>query len=260
MTAGLAGGTDRDIALPPGWVLHRHGSVTSTNDIAKDLAQQGAAHGTVVLAEQQEAGRGRQGRAWSSPPGNLYVSVLLRPTVLPALVAQLSLVAALAMAEALAGFVPGGAVRVKWPNDVLVDDAKISGLLLESAGADRERVEWVVIGSGVNIVSHPSLAERPTVALVDLGARDATPASVLEGYLARLNILVDRWASDGFDAIRPHWLDWAAGVGSPVRVGHGEQSIAGRFLDLDGNGALILGLPDGGRRTIAAGDLVLAGG
>lgn len=260
MTAGPSGGTDRDIALPPGWALDRHGSVTSTNDIAKDLAGRGGGHGTVVLAEQQEAGRGRQGRVWSSPPGNLYVSVLLRPPVPTPSVAQLSLIAALAMAEALAGFVPGGAVRVKWPNDVLVDDAKIAGLLLESAGADRERVDWVVIGSGVNIVSHPSLAERPTIALVDLGARDATPAGVLESYLARLNILVDRWCADGFDAIRPHWLEWAAGVGGRVRVGHGEGSIAGRFLDLDGNGALILGLPDGGRRTIAAGDLVLAGG
>lgn len=259
MTVTAAGGRTRDIALPPGWTLERHPSVPSTNDVAKDLAVRGRAHGTVVVAEQQREGRGRQGRGWSSPPGNLYASVLLRPAVDPAVVAQLSLVAALAMTEALAGFVTGSDVRVKWPNDVLVDGAKISGLLLESAGADGGAVDWVVVGSGVNIAHHPALPDRPTISLAALGAAEASPDDVLEAYLARLNILVDRWTTDGFAAIRPFWLEWATGVGAVVRIGLGDRLLAGRFADLDDDGAVILALPDGTKRKIAAGDLLLPG-
>src|SRR5690606_31944179 len=127
--------------LPPGYVLHAFDRVESTNDEARRLAEQGAAAGAVVVATEQLKGRGRHGRAWASPPGNLYASLLLRPEAGLAEVAQLSLVASLALAETLIALGPPAAnVRVKWPNDVLVRGAKVAGLLLESAVDADQRV------------------------------------------------------------------------------------------------------------------------
>lgn len=259
MTAAPVGSRPRDIALPPGWTLHSFQDVSSTNDVAKDLAARGAGHGTVVWAEQQRAGRGRHGRDWLSPPGNLYVSVLLRPSADPAVVAQLSLVAALAMTEAVATIAPHLDVRVKWPNDVLVGEAKISGLLLESSGAHDGGIDWVVIGSGVNVAYHPTLPDRPTTSLAALGVTDVTPDDVLQTYLRCLDELANRWLADGFAAVRPAWLARAAGIGTQAAVRMGDRRIAGRFIDVTEAGALILEMPDGSRRTVAAGDLVLEG-
>jgi hypothetical protein len=152
--------------LPQGYVLHAFDRVESTNDEARRLAEQGAAAGAVVVAAEQVKGRGRHGRAWASPPGNLYASLLLRPDCRIAAAAQLSLVASLALAEALVALAPPDAdVRVKWPNDVLVRGAKVAGLLLESASAAHERVAWVVVGSGVNIASAPADTLYPATAL-----------------------------------------------------------------------------------------------
>ena len=124
--------------LPPGYVLHALDRVESTNDEARRLAEQGAPAGAVVVAAEQVKGRGRHGRGWDSPRGNLYASLLLRPDCTIAVSAQLSLVASLALAEALVALAPADAdVRVKWPNDVLIRGAKVAGLLLESAPGAR---------------------------------------------------------------------------------------------------------------------------
>ncbi|MEM7444912.1 MAG: biotin--[acetyl-CoA-carboxylase] ligase [Pseudomonadota bacterium] len=258
MTAAPAGGQSSTIALPPGWALHRYDVVGSTNDVAKELAEKGAPHGTVVMADRQAAGRGRHGRAWSSPAGNLYASVVLRPEMPAAVVAQLSLIASLAMAEALAELALEIDVRVKWPNDVLIGNAKISGLLLESAGPLGDKVDWVVIGSGVNIAHRPDL-DRPTISLAETAAVPVTPLNVLEAYCGQLEMLVGVWRSGEFAAIRPRWLQRAIGVGSPVSVKLGDSAVNGRFAGLDEGGAIIVQAPDGARRSIAAGELVLQG-
>ena len=171
--------------LPPGYVLRAFDRVESTNDEARRLAEQGADAGVVVVADQQLKGRGRHGRIWQSPPGNLYASLLLRPDCSIAVSAQLSLVASLALAEALVALAPPDAdVRVKWPNDVLVRGAKVAGLLLESAADAGERVAWVVVGSGVNIDSAPADTPYPATALALRrlsAARPARSAGALPG-------------------------------------------------------------------------------
>jgi len=153
--------------LPPGFVLHTFDTVGSTNDEARRLAEAEACEGQVVFAKQQTRGRGRYGRRWQSPPGNLYASVLLRPVCPPGEAARLSLLAGLALAEAIERFAPHGMdLALKWPNDVILRGAKTAGVLLESAtGADGNST-WVIVGTGVNIVHHPQDVPYPATLIV----------------------------------------------------------------------------------------------
>ena len=245
--------------LPLGYVLHAFDRVESTNDEARRLAEQGAAAGAVVVAAEQVKGRGRHGRAWASPPGNLYASLLLRPECAIATAAQLSLVASLALAEALVGLAPPEAdVRVKWPNDVLVRGAKVAGLLLESAAGAKERVAWVVVGSGVNIASAPAGTPYPATALRYEGFPPVTPGHVLERYLAALDGWLDRWRLGGFAAVRPAWLALGSGIGDRVRLRLAREEVAGRFLDVTEQGALLVAQDGDRRRRITAGELLFS--
>jgi len=242
--------------LPPGYVLHAFDRVESTNDEARRLAEQGAAAGAVVVATEQLKGRGRHGRSWASPPGNLYASLLLRPEAGLAEVAQLSLVASLALAETLIALGPPAAdVRVKWPNDVLVRGAKVAGLLLESAVDADQRVAWLIIGSGVNIASAPAATDYPATALRDEGFLPVTPLDLLARYLGALDEWLGRWRTGGFAAVRPAWLALGSGVGDRIRLRLGREEVAGRFLDVTEEGALVVA-EDGARRQITAGEIL----
>jgi BirA family transcriptional regulator, biotin operon repressor / biotin---[acetyl-CoA-carboxylase] ligase len=243
--------------LPPGYVVHAFDRVESTNDEARRLAEQGAAAGAVVVAAEQVKGRGRHGRAWASPRGNLYASLLLRPDCTIAASAQLSLVASLALAEALLALAPADAdVRVKWPNDVLVRGAKVAGLLLESAAGAYERVAWVVVGSGVNVASAPPDTPYPATALRYEGFPPVTPLDVLERYLAAQDGWLERWRAGGFAAVRPAWLALAFGIGDQARLRLGHEVIAGRLVDVTEQGALLVAQDGDRRRRISAGELL----
>jgi BirA family transcriptional regulator, biotin operon repressor / biotin---[acetyl-CoA-carboxylase] ligase len=246
--------------LPPGYVLHAFDRIESTNDEARRLAEQGVAAGVVVVAAEQLKGRGRHGRVWHSPPGNLYASLLLRPDCSIADAAQLSLVASLALAEALVGLAPPGAdVRVKWPNDVLVRGAKAAGLLLESAAGAGERVAWVVVGSGVNIASAPADTPYPATALSYEGFAPLAPLDLLARYLGALDGWLARWRAGGFAAVRPAWLARGCGVGDQVRLRLATGELTGRFLDVTEQGALLVGQDGDRRRQITAGELIYPG-
>jgi BirA family transcriptional regulator, biotin operon repressor / biotin---[acetyl-CoA-carboxylase] ligase len=231
----------------------------STNDVAKDLAAAGAADGTVVWAREQTAGRGRRGREWVSPVGNLYLSVLLRPGRPPVEAAQLSLVAAVALGDAIAGFLPEHAeLHCKWPNDILVNGRKVAGILLESAGAASGRMtDWVVVGCGVNITGHPPETLYPATDLKAEGAATASVEPVLERFLESFFHWRDRWLDSGVEAVRAAWMARAAGLGQDITVRLPNREIRGRFVDMDRDGALLLEGPDGVRQTISAGDVFL---
>jgi BirA family biotin operon repressor/biotin-[acetyl-CoA-carboxylase] ligase len=251
--AALDGGTCR---LPRGWRHLAHDVVGSTNDIAKDLARGGAAHGTVVTARRQEAGRGRRGRVWSSQDGNLFVSIVLRPGGSPARAAQLSFVAAVALAEALCTLVPGPvAVRCKWPNDVLLDGAKVSGILLESETTAGGSVDWLVLGIGVNVLHHPGDALHPATSLRAAGAAVQGPEEVLEPFAAALDRWERRWAVQGFAPVRAAWLSVAHGRGEPLTARLATETLQGRFMDIEEDGALLIETAEGTLRRIAAGDV-----
>ena len=235
-------------ALPPFYSSRHFAEIDSTNDEAKRQAAAGARDGLVIWADRQTAGHGRQGRAWQSPPGNLYCSILLRPDRPAVEVALLSFAAALAVCD----IVPRPLQpRCKWPNDVLVGGRKIAGILLESEAAGAS-VAWLVIGIGVNIASYPADTEIPATSLAALVAAPSSPGTVLEALCARFLHWHGVWLTHGFTPLRDAWLDRAEGLGGEIRVRYAHTETRGRFVDLDASGALVLENADG-RRHISAG-------
>lgn len=234
------------------FLIDRRPTVGSTSDEARRLAAEGAPPGLVVTAAEQTAGRGRQGRGWASPVGNLYASVLLAPAVPPARLPELGFVAAVAVATTLAGFLPDGAISLKWPNDVLARGAKISGLLVEQAE------EMAILGMGINLAVAPADTPYPATTLAAEGAV-VTPDAALERLLEALGAALTRWEQAGFAPIRAAWLARAHPIGTPLRVRLGGPAAAGvldgRFAGLDADGALLLAT-EAGQRRIAAGDVL----
>ncbi len=244
-------------ALPPGFNLIVLDSVGSTNDEARRLAEEGAAHGTIVWAGEQTKGRGRQGRSWTSPRGNLYLSIVLRPDCAPSEAAQLSFVACVALGEAISNLA-GSRVEVtyKWPNDVMFNGKKGVGLLLESKSTPAGEVDWVIVGMGTNIEHFPEDARYPASSLRKEGAPASLVAATLLQELARqLETWLDVWRKRGFGDIRAAWKQRAQGVGRSIEVRLPNETLTGVFGDLDHDGALILKLEDGRTRTITAGDV-----
>src|SRR5262245_30775601 len=173
--------------LPAGYRLVFHDSIGSTNDEAKRLARDGAAEGTLVWALEQTAGRGRRGRAWVSPRGNLYASAIMRPNCPANRAAQPGFVAALAIVDGLASlFPPPNNLSYKWPNDVLVSGRKIAGILLESETSAIEDVEFVVVGVGINLVTSPRNMEFPATSIMEENLAEVAPAVMLEAFTRHL--------------------------------------------------------------------------
>lgn len=244
--------------LDPFYHLTTLNSVGSTNDVAKGLAVARAPEGTLVWAREQTIGRGRHGRSWASPPGNLYVSLILRPQVPADQATQWSFIAAVALAKALVTLLPPTAhVQHKWPNDILVDGCKIAGILLESAAGSQEHVDWLIVGLGVNVDSYPEGGDYDATSLRAHGAK-ATPQSVLEELCGSTLTWRQRWLNDGFAPVRAAWLDRAVGVDGPLRVDVGGETLVGTYLGIDDTGALVLDLPGSGRRLVTAGEVQTA--
>lgn len=250
-----------DPELLPGWRLIRVPEVGSTSDLARAEADNGAEHGTVIWARRQVGGRGRMGKAWESPIGNLYCSVVLRPDCEMNEAAQISFVAALAVADTLGGFLPTGIERkLKWPNDVLVDGKKICGILLESNGRPAKegssRLDWLVLGIGINIASYPAVTPYPTTAMKVAGAdRTLTPGKVLTVLLRHLHLWLKRWQKEGFAPVRVAWLTRAHRPGDMVKVKLGMDLLEGRFSGIDDKGALVITLADGTEQRVMAGEV-----
>jgi BirA family transcriptional regulator, biotin operon repressor / biotin---[acetyl-CoA-carboxylase] ligase len=227
-------------------------STGSTNaDLLAIAASGGAAEGLWLSAERQLAGRGRHGRTWTSPPGNLYASTLvaLRPGDPGA--ATLALVAAVALEEVARLFLPDSAPPLlKWPNDLLVGGAKLSGILLERSG------DWVVIGFGVNLAHHPDDTNRPATSIAA-----HAPAPAAETFLEALAEAFARWLAEwrrGLAPVRTRWLAraHAPGTALSIRLPDG-VTLDGLFAGLTADGALILRLADGTSHVMHAGDVFL---
>lgn len=217
----------------------------STNDDLIARAAAGAPEGLWLRAEVQTGGKGRQGRAWMSPPGNLYASTLVRllPADPPA--PTLALVSAVALHEAVSLYASD--VQVKWPNDLLAGGAKLAGILLERSG------DAVVIGFGVNLAHHPDGLERPVTSLTRLSDSAPEPGVFVELLSETFARWLGRWRGEGLAPVRRAWLAAAHPVGTALSTSEGE----GLFDGLDEAGALRLRLADGSLRTIHAGDVFL---
>ena len=242
-------------SVPVGWRVERRGTVVSTMDDVQELAAAGAPDRTVVVAEAQTGGRGRQVRGWASPPGNLYLSILLRPQVPAAHAAELTFIAALGLAETLDTALDSRRVTLKWPNDVLLDGCKVSGILLQSSLGGGGHVDWIVIGMGVNLVSHPANATYPATDVAAAGAALAAEPA-LACLLGRLDQHYHDWLANGFSGIRSRWLARAQGLGERISVRLDNDRVDGVFAGLDESGALEVIRDDGSLCRITAGDVL----
>ncbi len=222
----------------------------STNADMVELARGGAGEGLWLRAERQTAGRGRQGRAWDSPPGNLFASTLVRIRSGDPGAPTLALVAAVALEETVSLFLSDG-LAVKWPNDLLLHGAKLSGILLERAD------DAVVIGFGVNLAYHPEGLERPATCIA-AHTPPPDPQIFLEALAETFARWLAKWREPALGVIRERWLARAhpPGTALTARLADG-TSVDGLFGGLDVDGALILRLADGSARVIHAGDVFL---
>jgi BirA family biotin operon repressor/biotin-[acetyl-CoA-carboxylase] ligase len=247
----------RNPRLPPAYRLVMLEAVDSTNTVARRLAvEEAAADGTLVVAARQEAGRGRRGNPWESPPGNLYSSMVLRPDCTIAEATQLSFVAALAVYDMIGSVGPPGLEAwCKWPNDVYIGGGKVAGILLECEGTAGVP-DFVILGIGVNIDSHPQDTAYAATSLKAEGCGSLEVADVLESLARHFMVWANRWRDDGFAPIRAAWLGRAKGRGEAITVRLGAETLEGTFNDLDQDGALIVGA-DGGDRRVTAGEVFL---
>jgi BirA family transcriptional regulator, biotin operon repressor / biotin---[acetyl-CoA-carboxylase] ligase len=245
------------MALPAPFDLIDLDIVGSTNDEAAQLAVAGAPAWTVVRARNQTAGRGRSGKSFASSAGNSYTSFILRPQGGPGQAAQLALVSGLAVAEAIDIVAPRlASARCKWPNDVHVERHKVSGILVEAASSG-DRVEHVIIGIGINLVSHPDLPGLRIGDLAGLGAPGIGRDCMLAALADRLHARCELWGRGGFAALREAWLARAAGLGRTVRIEDGPRRLSGALVDIDADGALVLESPDRTRQRVVSGSLFL---
>ena len=242
-------------AAAAGVRLVSHDAVGSTNVEAMSLARAGEVGPLWVTATRQTAGRGRRGNAWASQPGNLYASLLVTDAAPPPRLPELCFVVALAARDAICNVAPSLAptLKLKWPNDLLLDGAKIVGILIEA-----ERVgsaTATVIGIGINCAHHP---QDTPYAATDLSARGTavTPPQMFGALSAAMVKWLARWdRGRGFAAIRAEWLTHAAGIGGDIVVRLPNRQLAGKFESLDETGRLMLRVPDGHLEAITAGEV-----
>ncbi len=233
-------------------------SIDSTNSKARELGDQGAVEGTVVIADAQSGGKGRMGRRWSSPAGvNLYASVLLRPAILPWDAPHLTFVSAVAVARAIEE-VSGLRARVKWPNDILVGKKKIAGLLNEMS-AEMDKLNYVVLGMGVNLNMRcdqfPDDLRYPATSIFLETGKAVSRLSFTRCLLRHLDELYRLYLDQGFPAVARHWATLCDLVGTRVHVDQQQTQVEGVVLGLDDDGALLLELDDGSTQRVLSGDV-----
>ncbi len=237
----------------------RLASVDSTNAEAMRRAAAGETGPLWILAETQSAGRGRSGRHWSSSSGNLYASLLVRLSTPSPKAYQLSLVAGVAVIDAIRATMSLAAdatLSLKWPNDILVGAEKTGGILVESSTGAGGLV--AVIGIGINLVTHPLLPDRPAT---HLGAHGIAPdaETLLAAIAPQLAAWLEVWAEgSGFSAIREAWLARCGALGQRLGINTGRERIEGTFCGVDHDGALLLQDDSGRERRFSFGDVTLA--
>lgn len=237
-------------------ILH-FDNVTSTNDVARDLAVKGEREGTVVIAETQGQGRGRLGRAWISPPGGVYFSVILRPVLPPGRLANVTLMTAVATAAAIRE-ATGVDVSIKWPNDVMADGRKIVGILTEMLG-EADAVNFVIVGIGINANTDPrQYPQSVRSTLTSLSAVLGEPVDRLALAAAVLQHFDEDWTRLGrgqFADVLQDWRRLSSTLGAPVRVSTVRGVFEGTALDIGPDGELIVAMSDGRKCTFTSGEV-----
>lgn len=239
--------------------IHHYREVSSTQEAAKGLAAEGAKEGTVVIAETQTRGKGRRGREWRSPAGGVYISIILRPQINPARAPLLTLLAGVAVAKVLRRLYNLKA-ELKWPNDVMIDDKKICGILTEMT-AETEAVNYCIIGIGINanveLTHFPQEFRASTTSLKKKLSVHVSRAELVRDLLGEIEQLYTVFTEQGPAPILEEWKALTDTLGARVQVTSRTEAVTGQAVDVDQDGALIIRLADGSSRRIIAGDLSL---
>jgi BirA family biotin operon repressor/biotin-[acetyl-CoA-carboxylase] ligase len=239
------------------WRFQAFSELPSTSDFCIERAKAGEAAGLAVFAAQQSAGRGSRGRGWLSPSGNVALSVLLRPDIALAQASMFPLLAGIAVAEAVRAALPAGpAPMLKWPNDVLLEGRKCAGLLIDAA-PEKNRIEWMVIGIGINVAYAPEVPGRIATCLAAHGA-EAGAVEVANSVLKYLAFWLDRFEIAGPPAIIEAWLDHAHKIGEPIEVKSPHYNAAGAFAGLSPTGELLLSI-ENRIEKVSTGEILLGG-
>jgi BirA family biotin operon repressor/biotin-[acetyl-CoA-carboxylase] ligase len=233
--------------------------IDSTSAEARRRAEAGEVGPLWIAAGRQTAGRGRRGRAWESPPGNLAATWLAVVDMAPAEAAQVSFVAALAVFDLIRAYIGPDRVRLKWPNDVMIGDEKVSGILVESGRSPDGRL-WLAVGVGANLAHPPEVSERPATALaLHMAGGPPQPRKALERLAEAFEGWMQVWREVGFAMIAAAWGERAYRLGEACTAHLPNETVAGRAEGLDAVGALRLRLADGSLRRITAGDVFFEG-
>lgn len=239
--------------------IHYFPEVDSTNVHARKLAQEGASEGEIVIAESQTQGKGRMGRSWVSPPYlNLYLSVILRPKLSPIHASQITLMAAVALAETVQSFIPFPP-EIKWPNDIMIGGKKLAGILTESS-CERDRLLFVILGIGVNVnfplSLMPETIQESATSMMILTQKPVDRVAFTSRLIQNLNRCYGDLEDQGFSLIARRWESFFRLRGKRIRVEMMDQAILGKAVGIDGDGALILEDEQGALKRIVAGDLI----
>jgi BirA family biotin operon repressor/biotin-[acetyl-CoA-carboxylase] ligase len=233
-------------------------SLFSTNRQARDLAQGGAVGGTLVVTEEQTAGKGRMGRGWYSPKGTgVTCSLILRPAIEPGQAPPVTMLTAVAVASAVervAGVSPG----IKWPNDLLLDGKKICGILTEM-NAEMERIHFLVVGVGINVNTDyfPEDIKDIATSLYLAGGRRVSRLDLLRRYLMEFEHYYQQWMDYGFGPVLEEWKKRCVTLNRPVRISTPRETWEGWAVDVDNTGALVLRTDDGELKNFVAGEVSL---
>lgn len=239
-----------------GRYIRWHETLSSTNDLARSLAEIQVPEGTIIVAEEQTAGRGRMGRPWVSPRGGIWLSVILRPRLPLAQVPMIGLAASTATSRAIR-VTTGLLARVKWPNDVLINGRKVAGILTE-AGSDGE---WVVVGIGINAnippENLPEGAAHPAGSLEGLLGHPVDRGVLAKALLRELERGYEELRTVGPMAVMRRWREMADTLGRIVRVEMPESTFEGVASDIDDSGALVVRLRNGALQRVVAGEIAV---
>jgi BirA family biotin operon repressor/biotin-[acetyl-CoA-carboxylase] ligase len=229
--------------------IHYLPVVTSTMDVARDLARSGCPHFTTVIAGRQEKGRGRLKRNWLSPEGGLYVTLVLRPPIPPVLSARINFAVSLALALTLRKRFNIDA-KVKWPNDLLVDNRKIAGILSEME-AEADRITFINVGIGLNVNNDPPLGKPPACSLKELLGKKISRNKLLVEFL---DTLENKIHNEALTNVISEWKTYTLTLNRTVRIVTTHEITEGLALDVDENGSLVIELADGSIKKISHGD------
>ncbi len=238
-----------------GQKIYSYETVGSTNNVAYRLAEEGADEGTVVVAERQTEGKGRIGRSWVSPKGGVYISLILRPNLMPTEVSKLTLVVAVSVARTIRDLTDSMAL-IKWPNDILIGANKVCGILTELK-AEQDMTSFVILGIGINVNTKQASLPKNATSLLKESGDGHSKVDLTKRLLENIEAHYLLFTKNKFNDIIEEWKNLSAVLGRRVKVAEKTRTLEGQAVDVDEGGALVIRLDNGLNERVLAGDVIL---